>query len=129
MFLEVSMAAFILVAAFGVIAQLLVVTAQQKRVLESRRLATREAANLMERVMANPWGELTADRVASLDLPDTVKRRLRDARVNIGITAEEESPQRKRIRVRVDWSNRAGQRERPVQLVAWKYQLEAMPSP
>ncbi|MFV1968436.1 MAG: hypothetical protein ACC628_23675 [Pirellulaceae bacterium] len=123
------MALFMLAAAFGVIAQLLVIAAQQQRGHERRRLATQEAANLLERVMARPWNALTAEQVDSLDLPAAAKTRLPDARVRIGIVNEEGEPARKQVRIRVDWLNRAGQREQPVQLVAWKHRLERSPAP
>ena len=128
-FLEVCMAVVILTAALGVIAQLLVLTAQQQQSHERRRIATRAAANLMERVVARPWQETASEKVASLDLSAEARRRLPDGRVRIEIVDEEGTPTSKRIQIQVDWVNSAGQRVRPVQLAAWKHHQEKQPSP
>jgi hypothetical protein len=37
---------------------------------------------------------------------------------------EHEKPAAKEIRIRVEWLTKAGQPDRPVQLVAWKYRRE-----
>jgi hypothetical protein len=128
-FLEVCMALFMLGAALGVIAQLLVIAAQQKRGYERRSLATQEAANLLERVIARPWDALAAGPVDQLDLPASAKTQLPEAQVRAEVIEEEGKPTQKQIQIQVDWVNRAGQRERPVQLVAWKHRLEGTPSP
>ncbi len=46
------------------------------------------------------------------------------ARLDIGVTPTNEEPAGKQIRVAIVWTNRAGQQETPVRLVAWKFQPE-----
>ena len=129
MFLEVCMAIVVVAAALVVIAQLLVVAARQQRALDQRLLATREAANLMERVMARPWSELTDTRLTDLALSPGAASRLPGSRLSIQIIPHDEQPGFKEIRVQVDWLNRADQRGLPVQLVAWKHRLEVESPP
>ena len=129
MFLEACVAIFVLAAAMVAASQFLAVAAQQQRALHQSALATREAANLMEHVMARPWDGITAESVASLKLSSEATRRLPRCQLRIDVTAAEPRPSSKQVVVHIDWLDRAGQRVEGVQLAAWKHQLKDMPSP
>ena len=129
MFVEACVAIAIVAVTFVVIAQLLALVAQQRRAEELRHVATREAANLMERVMATPWGALTDERLAEWELSPIAASRLRNGRVNIELIAHDQQFDAKVIRVRVDWLDAGGQRGRGVQLVSWKHRVETEASP
>lgn len=123
------MAMVILAATFVAIAQLLALVAHQRREIDRRRVATLEAANMMERVMMTPWDELTDERLSSWSLSSTAQRSLPDGRLEIAVTRDEQPSAAKRVHVQVDWRNHAGQYDRPVLLVAWKHRTEVEGSP
>jgi hypothetical protein len=123
------MALVVLAAAFYAIAQLLVIASHQQREHGRRRVAVLETANLMERAVALSWEALSQERVEAFQLPPGAREQLPEARVQVNVVDEEGQPIRKRISIRLDWVNAAGQREQPVQLVAWKYRLERSSTP
>jgi hypothetical protein len=129
MFLEVSVAILVVATAMVAASQLLAVAAKQQRALDRRVLATREAANLMEHVMARPWNELTEERVASLSLSSEAKRRLPGCQATIKVTTDEQALKAKQVVVQIDWLDGAGQRVQGVQLAAWKFQLKVERTP
>ena len=98
MFLEVGIATLVLAAALVAISQVLAVTAQQRRAVDQRRLAIGEAANLLEQVVALPWEDVNADRVAALTLSAHAARLLPDGRVGLDELAR---PVRPRARDRL----------------------------
>jgi len=115
------MAVVLLAVVFVAVSQLLAVAGRQRREAQWRRLATLEAANLLERVAARPWDELTTEGLASLTLSEQVTGRLPDPRLRIDTQPSPGPPESKRIRVRLDWINLAGDRGAPVVLVAWRH--------
>ena len=123
MFLEACMSLAVLAAAFVAVAQLTALVAQQRQALEQRRWATREAANLMERIMARPWDELTPEQLAPLAESLAAERSLRGGQVAIEVL-DHEQPAAREVRVRIAWRNPAQQVERPVELIAWKHRLQ-----
>jgi type II secretory pathway pseudopilin PulG len=119
---EVGVAMVILTVALVAIAQTLGMVALQRRESERRLLAMQAAANLMEQIAAQPFGQITTERVAALKLPDELQQALPDARLDIDVTPTADEPAGKRIRIDLAWTNRAGQQDAPVRLVAWKFQ-------
>jgi len=121
--LEASMAVALLALVFMAVSQLLAVAGRQRREAQWRWQATLEAANVLERVMARPWDELTTDGLAALTLSAQTARRLPDPRLRVDTQPLPGPPAAKRIRVRLDWVNLAGDRGQPVVLVAWKHNI------
>ena len=124
--LELMVATMLLAAIMTVCLQMLTVTAAQHRALEDRQTAIREAANLMERLSAKAWDDLTAESVRDVQLSEQARRSLPDANLEIKltsppITSSDGEPDTKRIAVAVHWQQRAGEPRRHVQLVAWRY--------
>lgn len=111
-------------AVLATIAHLLALAAGQRRVTEQRAVAVLEAGNLMEQIMARPWTELVTEKLGQMALSESCRQRLPDARLRVEGTAEGEPASARQIRIQIDWQDRAGQRVRPVQLVAWRYAAE-----
>ena len=88
-----------LIAACGLMATLLLVslnlvalTAAERRTIERRVVAQQEAANLIERVAALPWGEITDERLATFKLsPGAQLRASRRDRARVGRTGRRQS--------------------------------------
>ena len=115
------MAVVLLVLVFMAVSQLVAVVGLQRREAHLRRLATLEAANTLERVVARPWDQLSSDELAGLTLSEPAARRLSDPRLRVDIEPLPGSPAAIKISVRVDWINSAGDRGPPVELVAWRH--------
>ena len=124
-FVEACVAVAIVAVTFVAIAQLLALVTRQQRAQEQRQVAAREAANLMDHVMAAPWDELTDERLAAWELSPSAVNRLRKGRVHIEMIAQERQPDVKVIRVHVDWLDAGGQRGRGVELVSWKHRIKS----
>lgn len=118
---EAIVAMVIALAVLATVGQLLALAAGQRRAALQRAAAVREAGNLMEQVMARPWAEITPDKLAQLPLPESCRQSLPGVRLQLEATAEGEPADAKRISIRIDWQDRAGQRVVPVRLVAWRY--------
>jgi Tfp pilus assembly protein PilV len=118
---EAIVALVIALAVLATVGQLLALAAGQRRAAAERAAAVREAGNLMEEVMARPWAQITPDNLAELSLSESCRQRLPGAQLQWETTIEDEPAGAKRISVRIDWQDRAGQRGEPVRLVAWRY--------
>jgi len=118
--LEISTAGILLAATLVVCLQLFRATATQRRGLQDRRLAVREAANVMERLSVRPWQELTAEGVGEVQLSAEAQQVLPQAKLEIEVTKPDEL-RGKRITVVVRWVSQSDQSDRSVRLVAWRY--------
>eukprot|EP00913_Durusdinium_trenchii_P008836 g8302.t1 len=67
-----------------------------------------EAANVMERLSARDWNELTQKSVDGASISDDAKAGLREPTLKVTVTATETEPLAKRIRVELRWKNRQG---------------------
>ncbi len=119
--LEVAVASVLLLAVMGLCLQLLQLTAGRHRATEMRQLAIREADNVMQRVTAVAWDELTPQAARQTHLSQEAGRRLTDGTLQVEIDASPDNPNAKRIVVRIEWQDRTGRPVRPVKLVAWRY--------
>ena len=127
MILESTVALVILGAAVISVSHLSVVLVAQQRSCLQRQLARQEAANLMERLHALPFADLTEDRVQSLAPSPTTQRGL--ASLQHAVTVEDAGgmPRGRRIVVEVRWTNPAGRPAGPIRLTAWRYSPEQQP--
>jgi hypothetical protein len=123
--IQESLAAIVIAGvALASVVQVLTLAAAQRRVGTQRAVAAQEAGNLMEELMSRPWEELTAERVADVALSARCLRYVPEARLRIDVTEEEQTAVPRRIDIRIDWPQPAGQAGRPVRLVAWRYPHE-----
>jgi hypothetical protein len=100
------------------------VVAQQRRASQYRLIATEEAANLMELMMAHSYERLTPEAV------DVTKRSapplgaLPAASLRVELVPIDAAPRSKRVTVEIAWTTPGGGKTKPVRVVAWKYDLE-----
>lgn len=89
---------------------------------ERQQAAVLGVGNLMERVTALRWDEITSENLESLRLPESLARQLPEADLKISVTADKPEPEAKRILIELRWQeSRAGTRSPPVRLAAWVY--------
>ena len=114
----------VLAAAIVAVAQLMAAVTTRRITTERETVARQETANLMERVFAMPWTELTEDNVASLQLSETCLQRLPDPQLNISVESASGTPAERQIRVELTWADTGGQHRRTASLTAWRYAAE-----
>ena len=119
--LEISAAGILLAVMMTICLQFFRATAAQRRAIQDHRTAIREADNLMERVCARPWEELTPEGVAGVQLSEEARRALGGSQVEIDVTQPDDEPDGKRITVLLRWPAGPDQPDRSVWLVAWRY--------
>jgi prepilin-type N-terminal cleavage/methylation domain-containing protein len=88
-----------------------------------RLTAIQEAENLLERLTALPWDEMTPQAGAEMKLSAQGSQALPDGQVEAHVDDPTGDPPAKRISVVVRWQNREGNTCPPVRLVTWKYKI------
>ena len=121
--MEMTAAGILLAVMMTVCLQFLRATGHQRRGLQARRTAIQEAANVMERVCARPWGELTPELAAQVQRSEEARRALPDGELQVEVTPTDQEPDGKRVAVVVRWPGGPEQPDRSVRLVAWKYRV------
>ncbi len=119
--LEITVSAVMLATAMSVTVQLLGALAAGRRATERRLCAVQEVANLMERVAARPWGEVTPESLRAVSLSPRALQALPGAELAATVDDASASRGEKRISLRLRWRNRAGTWTAPVRLTAWIY--------
>ncbi len=117
--IELTICAMLFVAAMGLMLGTASWVAAERRGAERRQVATQEAANLMERLAARPFDELTPESAKRLALSDHAKASLRDGSIDVVIAAIAGDVPARRITIEVRWRDRSGEPVAPVRLVAW----------
>ena len=128
MLLEVIVAGSLLAVLMAICVQLLSAAADQRHAADQRQCAIEELANLMERIAARPWADLT-EAVATQEqetLSASAESQLPGAELKIEIVAEPEEPDAKRITASLRWQNRNGQYVAPLSLTTWRYGIAEM---
>ena len=94
-----------------------------RREADRRQLALFEVANLMERVAARPWSELTPEADDDVRLSDNIRQRLPGAELKIEVSDSppERKPTSKRIAVSIRWRDRAGRMLPLVSITTWRF--------
>lgn len=119
---EMAIAGLLLALAMGLVAQTAVWLAAERRGAARRERALQEAANLMERLAARPWDELTPDLARVQALTPATAEVLRDGTLAVAIAGDDVEPAAKSIAIEIGWgSGGSGGRVAPVRLVAWVY--------
>ncbi|MCA9121651.1 MAG: hypothetical protein H6822_36345 [Planctomycetaceae bacterium] len=104
-------------------AQTLAFISHQRRDVDRRILASREAGNLMEQVTAKPWDQITTDTLAELALSEECATSLPEARLQVSVASAADSIG-KQITLEIDWVTMPDQRVVPLRLIAWRYPTE-----
>jgi len=121
MLLEVIVAGVLVAAVMSICLRMLHATAAAHRAAERRQTAVWEAANVMERLGALSWDELTEQRAAEMQLSQEVRRQLPGGELQIELADTPAEPQARLVVVLVRWQDRSGRFVRPVQLAAFRY--------
>lgn len=123
--LEMIVAAALLGTLLVVSLNMLGAAADWRRAADRRQLALFEAGNIMERIAARPWDQLTDEALADVRLPERIGRRLPGAELKIEVTDSPptEKPASKRIAVSIRWRDRAGTLLPPVGLTTWRTKI------
>ena len=118
---EVAMATVIVMIAMSLTVKVLGWVALERRSAERRQRAVLEVANVMERISAHPFDEVTPDLTRRITLSTTAGQSLPDADLSVEVTSSEPGAGRsaKRIAIRLRWKGRSGEWESPVRLSSW----------
>ena len=110
-------------------AQMLSLTAIQRRAAERRTIALEEAANVTESLASLTWEELTPERVAQYRLSEPAQQILEGGVLEIGIEPSTSGPPAKLVRVEITWPNGASGSDAAVRLSAWIFSRGKAASP
>jgi hypothetical protein len=121
MLAELAMGIVLLTIAMTLVVKVLGWTAHQRRAAERRERAVVEVANLMERITAHPFEDVTPELAGGLRLSEAARQALPDSElaVEVGGGDGPRALPAKRIAIRVRWRGSGGQWEAPVRLVSW----------
>ena len=125
---EIAAAAVALAIAMATTLQVVGWAATERRTVQRRERAVREATQALERLTARPWGALTAEAVAAERLAPSAEAALPGGRLDARMT-EADAGAARRIRVEVRWTGRGGIPEAPARLTAWVYRRDGRREP
>ncbi len=104
-------------------AQTLAILAHQRREVDQRSVAMREAGNLSEEIAATSWRDLTEENLSTFELSDECQQVLRDPLLIIKVVPESDGAG-KHILVEIDWLTGQQERSLPMRLALWRYPNE-----
>jgi hypothetical protein len=115
------MATVMLVIAMSLTVKVLGWVALERRAAERRRRAVLEVANVMERITAYPFEEVTPDLTRRITLSTTAGQSLPESDLVVEVTNSDPGAGRsaKRIAIRLRWKGRSGEWDAPVRLTSW----------
>jgi Tfp pilus assembly protein PilV len=118
---EVTMAAVLLMIAMTLTVKVMGYAGIERRATERRQRAILEVANLMERITAQRYDEVTAALADRMTLSDEARATLPDPQLTVDVRDNEPGPGRKakRIAISLKWRGRSGEWDRPVRLTSW----------
>jgi hypothetical protein len=93
----------------------------QRKLTDQREAAMLEVDNLMERVTAVDWDDLTTDRVATFHLSDAIAAQLPESRLAITVEPDPDEAVAKIVRIDLTWDFGPGRPAPPVRLATWVY--------
>jgi Tfp pilus assembly protein PilV len=123
--IELCVAVAMLAAALSVVVTMLGAVARQRRSAELHARALEEADNLLERLTAEPWDEITPERVTELGFAAKVADALPEGKLRIDMTSPGDAPATKRIDLAIGWRAAIGQSIHRVYLTTWVEQKGA----
>jgi hypothetical protein len=118
---ELAMSAVMLAIVMTLTVKVLGYAGQQQRSADHRQRAVLEVANVMERITASPFDEITAARARRVSISPAAAGSLSGSELAVDVTEEQPGPGRsaKRIAIRLRWKGRSGEWEAPVRLTTW----------
>jgi prepilin-type N-terminal cleavage/methylation domain-containing protein len=119
--IELTVASAVVTAMLAIAVQMLVAVAAQRRASDQRQFATLELANVMERLAARPWAELTAEAAAGEQPSAAVRTLLTGVELKVDVSTPAAEPDAKRLSASLRWQDRSGGYLPPVTITTWKY--------
>lgn len=92
---------------------------RQRTFSQQRQAALLEVGNLMERLTALDWNDLTPERAAQFKLSEPMEKQLSSPLLTIAVDTEEDAA--KHVLVQLGWEIGPGRAAPPVRLAAWVY--------
>jgi len=129
MLLEVVIASGLAAVLAMLFAQALSSVALERRHVERRAIALQEAANIVERVAALEWSQITSEGVTDIGLSPEIEHILPAAAAHLSVEEQPGEVPAKQVRVEIQWQGAAGQPEPPVRLSYWAYPRPAGGAP
>lgn len=125
--IECCAAAAMLLATITVVVSLLSTVARQRQTAHWQAQALLEADNLLERLTAEPYAELTSERVEAMNLDSQIAERLPQGAVDVRLDEQAGPPERKRIAVEIFWRHPRSDQQQRHRLATWIYAPENHP--
>jgi hypothetical protein len=125
MLLEVLAGVVLLLAAIGLVVQILAGEAAAQRAIQHKLFAFELLTNIMEEQTALPFEAVTPQSLAQLKLPPEAQQLLPQATLTAAVVPSEGSIPGKRLTLELRWQERTGESSKPVRLIAWIYPLAA----
>jgi hypothetical protein len=100
---------------------------REQRATDRRQQAISEAANLMERLTAVPFDELTTDSITTLTHAPRAGAAVPGSELSLGMVEDDPvgGAGSKKVSVKIRWRNRADEWDSPVLLTSWIYRSQA----
>lgn len=92
---------------------------RQHRQTEHRQLAIVEVENMMERVVALPFNDISQTKVDKFVLSESALSQLVNPKLEIKISDSNGLLQTKKIQIQLEWKNYQGMNMAPVRLTSW----------
>jgi Tfp pilus assembly protein PilE len=96
--------------------------ARQRQFSRERQAAILEVGNIMERLTALEWDELTPQRAVQIQLSEPVQSQLSEPRLTVTVETEEDAA--KRVLIQLAWQIGPDRVAPPVRLAAWVYRRQ-----
>ena len=120
--IELAIAVFLLTVSMGVMVKAVTWVGIERRAADRRVMAIQEASNLLERLCAEPFEKITADRAKALGAESPALKELPGASWGFEVVeSKANSPAGKRISAKLRWKDRSAGWDGPVSLSCWVY--------
>lgn len=98
--------------------------AREQRAGLRHQQALAEASNIMERLAAEPWEQVTSETLSKTPLSAHVRQQLPGAQLSVALHVPAGMPAAKQIALELSWSDQTGKQVAPLRLSAWIYKQQ-----
>jgi hypothetical protein len=95
----------------------------QRRAADQEQCAMLELGNVMERVAARRWSQLTTAALSDEKLSPAAGRQLPGAELKLEVSPAAKEPNAKRITATLRWQDPSGRLGAPLRLTTWRYKI------
>jgi hypothetical protein len=120
--IELALALFLFMTAMGLTVKVLGWVGTERRGADRRLWAVQVVSNVMDRLSAEPFESVTADRARTIADEAAAGKAVPGASWEIAVNDEREAvPPAKRVSLQLHWNDRSGGWDGPVRLTSWVY--------